>query len=83
MVHTLEAALWAFHGTNTFRDGALLAVNLGDDADTVGAVYGQIAGAYHGAEAIPETWRAVLHRRDDIVSLTDRLEALAASDEHG
>ena len=43
---TLEAALWAFHGSENFRDGALRVVNLGDDADTTGAVYGQIAGAY-------------------------------------
>lgn len=79
VVHTLEAALWAFHETHTFRDGALLAVNLGDDADTVGAVYGQIAGAYYGAEAIPEEWRMVIYRHDDIVALADRLHALSAS----
>lgn len=33
-------------------------VNLGDDADTVGAIYGQLAGAYYGADAIPEDWKA-------------------------
>lgn len=73
VVHTLEAALWAFHATDTFREGALLAVNLGDDADTVGAVYGQIAGAHYGVEAIPAEWVARLYRRDDIVALADRL----------
>jgi ADP-ribosyl-[dinitrogen reductase] hydrolase len=46
VVHTLEAALWSFCNSDTFRDGALLAVNLGEDADTTGAVYGQLAGAY-------------------------------------
>jgi ADP-ribosylglycohydrolase len=40
--------------------GALLAVNLGDDADTTGAVYGQIAGAYYGEEGIPIEWREKL-----------------------
>jgi ATP-dependent helicase/nuclease subunit B len=35
----LEAALWAFHHGRSFRDGALLAVNLGEDADTTGAIY--------------------------------------------
>jgi len=35
----------------SFEEGALLAVNLGNDADTTGAVYGQIAGAFYG-EAI-------------------------------
>jgi ADP-ribosyl-[dinitrogen reductase] hydrolase len=48
VVRSLEAALWAFHKSSSFEEGALLAVNLGDDADTTGAVYGQIAGAYYG-----------------------------------
>ena len=34
------------------------AVNLGDDADTVGAIYGQLAGAYYGMSAIPNDWLA-------------------------
>ena len=34
----------------TDKEGFLLVVNLGDDADTTGAVYGQLAGAYR-AEA--------------------------------
>jgi ADP-ribosylglycohydrolase len=59
-VESLEAALWAFALAPSFRDGALLAVNLGDDADTTGAVYGQLAGAYYGVDAIPEDWRARL-----------------------
>ena len=41
----------------SFRDGALLAVNLGDDADTTGAIYGQFAGACYSFESIPENWR--------------------------
>ncbi len=57
VVHSLEAALWAFHHSTCFRDGALLAVNLGDDADTTGAIYGQFAGACYGYENIPEGWR--------------------------
>ena len=45
VVKSLEAALWAFSKSRDFREGALLAVNLGDDADTTGAIYGQVAGA--------------------------------------
>ena len=56
-MHSLEAALWALHRSDNFHDGALLAVNLGDDADTTGAVYGQIAGALYGAATIPAAWR--------------------------
>lgn len=55
-VSTLEAALWAFNTTNNFRDALVAAVNLGGDADTIGAVCGQIAGAYYGHSAIPRKW---------------------------
>jgi ADP-ribosylglycohydrolase len=77
VVASLEAALWAFHNTDTFRDGALLAVNLGDDADTTGAVYGQLAGAYYGKDAIPREWRAVLAMREKIEEAADRLYEMA------
>lgn len=55
-VSTLEAALWAFDSTATFADGLIAAVNLGGDSDSIGAVYGQIAGAYYGFDAIPKRW---------------------------
>ncbi|MFX1475181.1 MAG: ADP-ribosylglycohydrolase family protein [Promethearchaeota archaeon] len=76
VVDSLEAALWAFHHSNTFRDGALRAVNLGSDADTTGAVYGQLAGAFYGESAIPEGWRAKLTYRELIESLAERLFTL-------
>ncbi|HOB62986.1 MAG TPA: ADP-ribosylglycohydrolase family protein [Candidatus Competibacteraceae bacterium] len=56
VVKSLEAALWAFHTSDNFKEGCLKAVNLGDDADTTGAVYGQIAGAYYGMDGIPTEW---------------------------
>jgi hypothetical protein len=67
------------HST-TFRDGALLAVNLADDADTVGAVHGQIAGAYYGEQSIPGSWLAVLARRQEIEALAGGLLARALED---
>jgi ADP-ribosyl-[dinitrogen reductase] hydrolase len=73
VVESLEAALWAFNRTASFVDGALAAVNLGDDADTTGAVYGQLAGAYYGVEAIPKGWRDKLAMREKIEGLADRL----------
>jgi ADP-ribosylglycohydrolase len=57
VTRSLEAALWAFAKSTSFEHGALLAVNLGEDADTTGAVYGQLAGAYYGVNAIPMMWR--------------------------
>ena len=73
VVESLEAALWAFHRTSTFREGCLLAVNLGDDADTTAAIYGQIAGAYYGFTGIPEPWREQLAHLDLITQLALKL----------
>lgn len=55
-VDTLKAAAWAFNTTQAFEDGMVAAVNLGGDSDTIGAVYGQIAGAFYGYSAIPKRW---------------------------
>jgi ADP-ribosylglycohydrolase len=75
----LEAALWAFAKSTRFADGALLAVNLGEDADTTGAVYGQLAGAYYGADSIPERWRSKLAKLDVLESFARRLHEAAES----
>ncbi len=72
-VKSLEAALWAFHHTDSFREGCLLAVNLGDDADTTGAIFGQLAGAFYGAEDLPVSWRQKLAHRDLIESFAQQL----------
>lgn len=77
VVKSLEAALWAFYHSQSFREGCLLAVNLGDDADTTGAVYGQLAGAFYAEQGIPEAWRARLWHRNLIESLAERLFAAA------
>lgn len=73
VIRSLEAALWAFRRGSTYRDGALLAVNLGDDADTTGAIYGQLAGAHYGVEAISQRWLSRLARHDLVVSFADSL----------
>lgn len=70
---SLEAALWAFNQAEDFRQGALLAVNLGDDADTTGAIYGQLAGAFFGERAIPILWRHRLSHRYLIEAYATRL----------
>jgi len=79
VVETLEAALWAFHGSENFRQGALLAVNLGDDADTTGAVFGQLAGAFYGESGIPDGWLAKLAMREAIAALANQLGQAAGA----
>lgn len=76
VINCLEAALWAFYASSSFEEGALLAVNLGDDADTTGAVYGQIAGAYYGFEGIPEKWTKRISMSDLILEIGKGLSSL-------
>ena len=73
MVESLEAALWCFSRAEDFADAVLTAVNLGDDADTTGAIVGQLAGAHFGATGIPAHWLERLHRADDIRHLANCL----------
>ena len=73
VVKSLEAALWAFYNSNNFEEGVLLAVNLGNDADTTGAVYGQLAGAYYGSDAIPERFKKKIVKKDIILSFSEKL----------
>jgi ADP-ribosylglycohydrolase len=79
VVKSLEAALWAFYHSQSFEEGCHLAVNLGDDADTTGAVYGQLAGAFYGEQGIPKSWRDKLASRDLIESFAEQLFCLAQS----
>ena len=66
VVESLEAALWCFAQTTSYRDAVLAAANLGDDADTTAAITGQLAGAFYGVDAIPAAWRTQLTRGTEI-----------------
>ncbi|MBO4304900.1 MAG: TIGR02452 family protein [Lentisphaeria bacterium] len=72
-VSTLHAALWALETTKSFEEGMIAAVNLGGDADTIGAVFGQIAGALYGYDAIPERWLSAIKDREKINELIESL----------
>jgi len=73
VIDALEAALWSFYNTDTYDEGLLKAVNLGGDADTVGAIYGQFAGAYYGLEAISAEWLHGLASNEEIRTICDEL----------
>lgn len=60
VVNTLEAVLYCFYKTTSFEEALIMAVNLGDDADTVGAILGALCGAYYGFSAIPPRWTSVV-----------------------
>jgi len=88
VVESLEAALWCFEKTDSFHDAVLKAVNLGDDADTTGAVCGQIAGAYYGFDSIPPEWVGDLMEGQRIIEAAESLinqgmEVIQPSDHKG
>lgn len=70
---TYEAALWAVGTTDNFEDAVVQAVNLGDDADTVGAVAGQLAGAMYGYPSIPIRWLETLSWKKRISTMAEQL----------
>lgn len=77
---TLDAALWSVANTASFEEALILAVNLGGDADTVGAVAGQIAGAAYGMSGIPPRWLEVLAWRAHIEDMGHRLVLMAPAE---
>ncbi|MCX6708425.1 MAG: ADP-ribosylglycohydrolase family protein [Candidatus Woesearchaeota archaeon] len=56
ILDTLRAAFYALFTSKTFEETLIKAVNMGGDADTIGAIAGAIAGAYYGFESIPKRW---------------------------
>jgi ADP-ribosyl-[dinitrogen reductase] hydrolase len=78
VIDTLEAALWSVSQSSSFEDAVLLAANLGDDADTVAAVTGQLAGSIWGITGTPKRWLAVLAQRERIEDLGRQLIELAS-----
>ncbi len=71
-VSTVETSLWAFNSTRSFEDALIAAVNLGGDADSIGAVCGQIAGAYYGFSAVPRRWLEAVKDWRQVDAFIDR-----------
>ncbi|KAJ5640196.1 uncharacterized protein N7484_008058 [Penicillium longicatenatum] len=81
---TLECALWAFFKFDTWADGALAVVNLGEDSDSAGAVYGALADISYGVEAIPQRWVDSMKNADLIHEIAEKFaEKVAATPARG
>ncbi|WP_221031088.1 ADP-ribosyl-[dinitrogen reductase] hydrolase [Actomonas aquatica] len=74
VVDTMQTVCDAFFHTSDFESCVVRAVNRGGDADTAGALAGQLAGAHHGVEAIPARW---LRKLDREVQREIRAQAIA------
>lgn len=73
VLDTLQASLWCFLTTDSYKDAVLKAVNLGEDTDTTACVTGAIAGLYYGVENIPIKWINTLARKDLILDIAERM----------
>lgn len=74
VVHTLEAAIWCTLKNANYEDAVVLAINLGDDTDTVGAVTGSLNGIIYGEENIPQRWTEKLRKKDMLEQLANKYE---------
>lgn len=73
VIHGLQVAVWALENSDTFDEGLLKVINLGNDADTNGAIFGQFAGAFYGIDSIPDKWIIWLFENEEIRNLAERL----------
>lgn len=81
IVKTVQSSLWIFLNTDNFEDAIIEAVNLGDDADTVGAIAGAFAGSYYGVKDIPEKFIKGLQDAEHLISLAEKLYNISVLDE--
>jgi ADP-ribosyl-[dinitrogen reductase] hydrolase len=77
VIDTMQASLWSLKQTESFEEAVVLAVSLGADTDTTGAVTGAMAGAAYGASAIPSRWLDLVQHRDELVDVADHLLELS------
>jgi len=73
VIEALEASLWSFLKTDSYKNAVLKVINFGHDTDTTGAITGGLAGLYYGIESVPKPWIDSLARLDDIINLAQRL----------
>lgn len=76
IVDSFTIALWGLFNTDSFKEGMLAILRLGGDTDTNAAIYGQLAGAHYGYEAIPKEWRDGVYLADELVEIADQLLAM-------
>lgn len=79
VVDTLEAALWCLLHSDSYQECVLMAVNLGDDTDTVAAVAGGLAGILYGCggkSGILDEWISQIARREWIKEICGQLEGI-------
>ncbi len=73
IVDSYAIAMWGFINSDNFEDGMYKVLCLGGDTDTNAAIYGQLAGAYYGYDAIPKEWIKDVYLSNEIIEIADKL----------
>lgn len=71
VLHSIITSLYSLYHSKSFKEALLMAVNFGGDADTNGAIAGQLAGAYYGYNNIPSDWGETLNPKEMIDTYTE------------
>jgi ADP-ribosyl-[dinitrogen reductase] hydrolase len=77
VLETIGASFWSLLNSGSAREAIEMAVALGDDADSTGAVTGALAGAAYGVSALPTTWLETVQFRERLESEAARLLVLS------
>lgn len=72
IVDTLEASLWCTMNSNSFEEAVSMAVNLGIDTDTIGAITGSLNGIIYSRVYIPNNWLDKIRKRGYIEELAQK-----------
>ena len=80
VIDILETSFWCIENSENFEDAVTKAVNLGGNADTVGSVVGQMAGAMYGLEAIPVRWFDQLFAIEKLTDIAMEMVDLSRSE---
>ena len=74
VVDTLEAAIWCFMMSDTYKECVIATTNIGGDTDTIGAVAGSLAGIFYGYGNIPKNYLEDLRKKDYLSELCENFE---------
>ncbi len=69
VVDSLEASIWCFLKSDSYEESVFLAINLGNDTDTIAAITGGLSGIFYEFISIPDNWVQTLARKKDIYEL--------------
>jgi ADP-ribosylglycohydrolase len=75
IVDTLEAAIWCFMKSESFKECAIATTNIGGDTPTIGAIAGSLAGIFYGYSNIPKSYLEDLRKRDYLIDISENYES--------